>query len=93
MTVVLEDQVKTITAEIAEQFGDGSGEREGFDYNTMIEDVVRAVIAQYDISTIARLGTFDDGLRLEWPVADAGKYLDQSPKADVLNPGRAPGSG
>jgi hypothetical protein len=48
MTVVLEDQVKTITAEILEQF-------DGITMETNIEDVVRAVIAQYDISNIARL--------------------------------------
>lgn len=53
MTVVLEEQVKTITAEISEQFGhhveDGL-----FDGFASIEDVVRSVIAQYDISNIDR---------------------------------------
>ena len=58
MTVVLEDQVKTIAAEIREQFYliilksvDADGQSRDRD----IEDVVRAVIAQYDISNIARL--------------------------------------
>lgn len=63
MTVVLEDQVKTITAEIAEQFGDfgdggdidARGAVNTFANCANIEDVVRAVIAQYDISNIARL--------------------------------------
>jgi hypothetical protein len=67
MTVVLEDQVKSITAEISEQFGEhpgggdlwvGDGDDPGattFDSYARIEDVVRAVIAQYDISGIARL--------------------------------------
>jgi hypothetical protein len=50
MTVVLEDQVKTIAAEISEQFGDILH----FDVRADIEDIVRAVIAQYDISSIAR---------------------------------------
>jgi hypothetical protein len=54
MTVVLEDQVKTIAAEISEQF------YSMFDHHDPtypvrddeIEDLVRAVIAQYDISNI-----------------------------------------
>jgi hypothetical protein len=57
MTVVLEDQVKTIAAAISEQFGDGRNPSllVHFDEDAEIEDVVRAVIAQYDISSIARL--------------------------------------
>jgi hypothetical protein len=54
MTVVLEDQVKTITAEISEQFR----ARRHLPMSLTddeIEDVVRTVIAQYDISSIARL--------------------------------------
>lgn len=54
MTVVLEDQVKTITAEIEEQFGHDPAD-DSFDKFASVTDVVRAVIAQYDISTIARL--------------------------------------
>jgi hypothetical protein len=53
MTVVLEDQVKTITEEIAEEFG--GPDIRYFGSVVGIEDVVRAVIAQYDISNIARL--------------------------------------
>lgn len=53
MTIVFENQVKTISAEITEQFGhpveDGV-----FDPDVIIEDVVRSVIAQYDISNIER---------------------------------------
>jgi hypothetical protein len=52
MTVVLEDQVKTITAAIVEQFGDPTLDH-GFAHD--LEDIVRAVIAQYDISSIARV--------------------------------------
>jgi len=56
MTVVLEDQVKTITAEISEQFGSARSWNPGrFASCADIEDVVRSVIAQYDISGIARL--------------------------------------
>jgi hypothetical protein len=55
MTVVLEDQVKTITAEISEQFGDPNHPALFAISDIEIEDVVRAVIAQYDISNIARL--------------------------------------
>jgi hypothetical protein len=53
MTVVLEDQVKTITAEISEQYS--GGHPDVFDEQILIEDVVRAVVALYDISNIARL--------------------------------------
>ena len=52
MTVVLEDQVKTIAAEIIEQHLWDLDRHLGDDE---IEDVVRAVIAMYDISSIARL--------------------------------------
>ncbi len=55
MTVVLEDQVKTITAEISEQFGDNRYPSVFAATGIEIEDVVRAVIALYDISNIARL--------------------------------------
>jgi hypothetical protein len=54
MTVVLEDQVKTIAVEIGKQFGDGETNLY-FGRLVDIEDVVRSVIAQYDISGIARL--------------------------------------
>lgn len=65
MTVVLEEQVKTITAEIAEQYGYNDYlDASKFDPDVSIEDVVRAVIAQYDISSIARL---------EVPVDDLGR--------------------
>jgi hypothetical protein len=57
MTVVLEDQVRTIADEIAEKFGGNLAEHYygAFDKDVSIVDVVRAVIAQYDISNIARL--------------------------------------
>jgi hypothetical protein len=52
MTVVLEDQVKTITAEIIERFNPIFEQSVKGDE---ILNLVRAVIAQYDISSIARL--------------------------------------
>jgi hypothetical protein len=57
MTVVLEDQVRTIANEIAEKFGGNLAEHYygAFDKDVSIVDVVRAVIAQYDISNIGRL--------------------------------------
>ena len=55
MPVVLEDQVKTITAEISEQFGDNRYPSVFAAQGIEIEDVVRAVIARYDISNIARV--------------------------------------
>lgn len=58
MTVVIEDQVKTITNEIVEQFGCECGKNDVacpfFASEIQIEHVVRAVIAQYDISNIGR---------------------------------------
>lgn len=48
MTVVLEDQVKTIAAEVGDQYGSVYL----FDNHAAIEDVVRTVIAMYDISSI-----------------------------------------
>lgn len=67
MTVVLEDQVKTIAAEIAAQYGDGIvtyspysvGPSWKFADDIDVEEVVRAVIAQYDISTITRMQATD----------------------------------
>jgi hypothetical protein len=57
MTVVLEDQVKSIATEINEQYGDiHNNIFKKFADGVEIEDVVRAVIAMYDISSIARLG-------------------------------------
>jgi hypothetical protein len=52
MTVVLEHQVKTIAAEIIEQFGGNFSRASEL---SDVEDVVRSVIAQYDISNIPRL--------------------------------------
>jgi hypothetical protein len=90
MTVVLEDQVKTITAEIREQFyliilksvGDDGQSRD-----RDIEDVVRAVIALYDISDIARLEVSAEPITLS--VNSQGKTLAQA-MADALDddPGR-----
>jgi hypothetical protein len=56
MTVVLEDQVKTIAAELKERFGPDCF----FGYIELehrymdLEDLVRAVIAMYDISDVGR---------------------------------------
>jgi hypothetical protein len=59
MTVVLEDQVKSIADEIIEQFGRVHPDRPFAGLycgdEIAVEDVVRAVIALYDISNIARL--------------------------------------
>jgi hypothetical protein len=77
----MEAQVATITAEIAEQYGDGGSDQgrrlecfdyprlECFDSHTVIEDVVRAVIAMYDVSNIARPGSLENRIaRLpSWP--------------------------
>ena len=46
MTVVREDRVKTITAEILEEFGPAIWNM--INRERLIEDIVRAVIAQYD---------------------------------------------
>ncbi len=77
MTVVLEDQVKTIAAEISERFGDNRYPSVFAATGIEIEDVVRAVIALYDISNIARLevplenvhrGTEEAGARREFSI-------------------------
>lgn len=76
MTVVIEDQVKTITNEIVEQFGCECGKNDVacpfFASEIQIEHVVRAVIAQYDISSIARQDVFEQCAKIaeQWDGVD-----------------------
>lgn len=53
MTVVLEDQMKSIAANIVEKYDIYLSD--DLDHIYMVETMVRAIIAQYDISSIARL--------------------------------------
>jgi hypothetical protein len=74
MTVVLEDQVRAITTEIIDRFGSGCFRmaRREDSVILFVDEIVRAVVAQYDISTIARL---------EVPSETLKPYINSDPPA------------